>query len=191
MYHFLYFFIAITLTILMLTKVTVNHNLIKVISTKDNIEYVVRDLSNSHIAANKLAGINTKVLLLINNLNENRKGVNKLKSKYNPKTLSETEKGSIHTSYSVNKGERISLCIRNKDDDSFIENDNVIIFVMIHELAHIMTESIGHTKEFWDNMKFLLEEANKLNIYTPIDYSINNMDYCGMIIKSTPYDFKK
>ena len=62
---------------------------------------------------------------------------------------------------------------------------------MIHELAHIITKSIGHTEEFWNNMKFLLKEANKLNIYLPIDYNKTNVEYCGMLIKSTPYDFKK
>ena len=71
------------------------------------------------------------------------------------------------------------------------EDDNTIMFVIIHELAHIMTTSIGHTKEFWDNMKYLLEEANKLGLYKIIDYSNNNIEYCGMYIKSTPYDFKK
>ena len=48
-----------------------------------------------------------------------------------------------------------------------------------------------NTKEFWDNMKYLLAEANKLGLYKIIDYSINNIEYCGMYIKSTPYDFKK
>ena len=33
------------------------------------------------------------------------------------------------------------------------------MFVAIHELAHIMTESVGHEPEFWDNMGFLLEKS--------------------------------
>ena len=69
-------------------------------------------------------------------------------------------------------------------------DENTIIFG-IHELAHIMTESVGHKKEFWDNMAFLLKEAEKINIYKPVDYSKNNVDYCGMEITTTPYEFKK
>ena len=69
-------------------------------------------------------------------------------------------------------------------------DDNTILFVVIHELAHVMTISTGHTEEFWANMKFLLEQAEDINIYVPVDYSQNNTEYCGMMITSSPYDFK-
>ena len=98
---------------------------------------------------------------------------------------------SFGTSYSLNKGEKIALCIRKKGDNLTFENENTVIFVAIHELSHIMTESVGHEKEFWDNMAFLLEKAHELDIYEPVDYNENNIDYCGMEITTTPYDFKK
>ena len=62
---------------------------------------------------------------------------------------------------------------------------------MIHELAHIMTVSIGHGKDFWKNMSYLLHEAEKIGIYNHQDYSKVPVDYCGMEINSTPYDLKK
>ena len=62
---------------------------------------------------------------------------------------------------------------------------NIIIFVAIHELAHIMTDEIGHTKKFWDNMKFLLEKGIILNMYIPVNYKGNPEDYCGLVINST------
>ena len=68
---------------------------------------------------------------------------------------------------------------------------NTIIFVVIHEISHVMTESIGHDETFWNNMKYLLMEAEKIGVYNPIDYSMDNVKYCGMDVKSTPYDFKK
>ena len=43
--------------------------------------------------------------------------------------------------------------------------DNTILFVVIHELAHVMTEEIGHPPIFWENMKYLLEESEKFVIY--------------------------
>ena len=52
-----------------------------------------------------------------------------------------------------------------------------------------MSESIGHTKEFWDNMKYLLEEGEKIGIYRPVNYKENPETYCGMEINSTPYHF--
>ena len=35
----------------------------------------------------------------------------------------------------------------------------VDFFVALHELSHVMTVSVGHTQEFWENFKFLLKEA--------------------------------
>ena len=65
------------------------------------------------------------------------------------------------------------------------------MFVTIHELAHVMTESVGHEPEFWNNMSYLLHEAEKLGIYTHKEYSKVPVNYCGMEINSTPYDLKK
>ena len=61
------------------------------------------------------------------------------------------------------------------------------MFVAIHEIAHIMTLSVGHTEEFWNNFKFLLENAVELNIYTPVDYKKEPEGYCGMNITDNPY----
>ena len=60
------------------------------------------------------------------------------------------------------------------------------MFVAIHELSHIMSKDTGHTKEFWDNMKYLLEKASKLGIYQAVDYSQDPTMYCGTEINSTP-----
>ena len=62
------------------------------------------------------------------------------------------------------------------------------MFVAIHELSHMMTIDNGHTKEFWDNMIFLLLEASKLGIYQIVDYRKNPTNYCGMPIDNTPLD---
>ena len=92
------------------------------------------------------------------------------------------------TSYSLNKGEKISICLRHLDN-SFIDN-NTVIFVVIHELSHVMTEEIGHPPIFWENMRYLLEEAEKIKIYKPVHYEEYPEDYCGMEINTTPYRFK-
>ena len=188
---FVLFFISIIIIILFIKKIFMNNDLIQIKSEKDGITYIVRDLPNVNEAINKLSTLNQNIKLLIDNLDDTKESVIRLKKNYNPRSLTENSKHSKHTSYSLNKGERISLCLREKNNEMVFEDDNTIMFVIIHELAHIMTTSIGHTKEFWDNMKYLLEEANKLGLYKIIDYSNNNIEYCGMYIKSTPYDFKK
>lgn len=191
MNDFLLFFTSIIFILLIIKKVLMSDNFIKVKSSKDNREYIVRDLPNAIDAANKLSMINEKILLLIDHLDESEENVKRLKKNYRPESLSENTKDSIHTSYSLNKGEKISLCLREKSDDVIFEDDNTIIFVVIHELAHLMTKSIGHTDEFWDNMRYLLEGARKVGIYKVVDYKKENVEYCGMYIKSTPYDFEK
>lgn len=192
MNNFLFFFISFLVIIVIFKHIIQPKNITRKVSQNDNIEYLVRDLENSQEAAEKLSSINTKLKKLIDSLDKDeRDGIDRLKERYNPYRLTETEENSKYTSYSLNKGEKIALCIRKKDDHLTFENENTVIFVAIHELSHIMTESVGHEKEFWDNMAFLLEKAHELDIYEPIDYNENNIDYCGMEITTTPYDFKK
>lgn len=152
-------------------------------------EYLVRNLPDKIEAANKLGSISDSLKNLVNSLNENDdskgKYIKNLKESFNPEYITENIPGSLYVAYSVNKGEELSLCIRDKGSEKFID-DNTIIFVAIHELAHIMTPETGHTPLFWDNMKYLLEQASSQGIYMPVDYSQSPVEYCGMDINSTP-----
>ena len=58
-----------------------------------------------------------------------------------------------------------------KNSTNSIIDINTLTYVALHELAHVCSESIGHTPEFWDNFKFLLIEAEKLGYYKPVDYN--------------------
>ena len=165
----------------------------KVKSNINNKIYYVRNLPNKEEAADKLANLGISLKELIDSLDESDKdkGSNntKLKKKFNPNHITENVPGSMYVAYSVNKGEELSICIRDKNSEKFID-DNTIKFVAIHELSHIMSNSIGHTKEFWDNMKYLLEKAISLGIYTSVNYSTNPVMYCGMEIDSTPLNLE-
>lgn len=89
------------------------------------------------------------------------------------------------TSYSINKGEELVFCIRDKVNNS-LHDINTLMFVAIHELAHIITNELQHTDKFWTNMKSLLSRAEKLKLYHSVDYSLNPVEYCGMMIDSSP-----
>ena len=188
MEEFLLFFLSIFVFFILINKLYKNGEVVSIKSKVDGRNYIVRKLPDAMGAANKLAEINSKVQRLIHSLDGSKEGTDKLVKNYNPDTLSETGIGAKYTSYSVNKGEKISICIRQTSDNSFIDN-NTILFVVIHELAHVMTKSVGHTPEFWDNMKYLLEEGEKIGIYKPINYKKSPKRYCGMEINSTPYEF--
>ena len=76
---------------------------------------------------------------------------------------------------------------KEKPRSSSLIDLNTLTYVAIHELAHIATESVGHTPEFWKNFKFLLNIAKEINIYEPINYKKNPKQYCGMDITDNPY----
>ena len=38
-------------------------------------------------------------------------------------------------------------------------------YVLLHELAHVASVSIGHTAEFWNNMEYLVQKAIEAGIY--------------------------
>ena len=61
------------------------------------------------------------------------------------------------------------------------------MFVALHELAHIGTKEIGHTTTYWENFKWILQQAALIKIYIPIDYKNNPKNYCGMEITDNPY----
>jgi hypothetical protein len=161
----------------------------KVKSRVNNKEYYVRKLSDKQEASDKLATIGIRLQNLIDGLDledkEKGKYNKKLKDNFNSDYITENIPGSQYVAYSVNKGEELSLCVREKDTEKFMD-DNIILFVAIHELSHIMTPENGHTPLFWDNMKYLLEQGSKMGIYKPVDYGKYPEMYCGMEITSTP-----
>lgn len=189
MEDFLVFFLGIFVFFTICNKIYKKGDIVSIRSKVDGQIYVVRKLPDAKQAADKLANINRNVLKLISSVDIAKPGTQDLIDNYNPRALSETLPGSKYTSYSVNKGEKISICIRKEKDNSFID-DNTVLFVVIHELAHVMTPEVGHTPLFWSNMKYLLEVGEKIGIYNPVNYKETPMDYCGMEINTTPYEFK-
>lgn len=162
-----------------------------IISGVDGNKYCVRDRNKVKPAANLLATVTTKCKDLVDYVNEkypNDPKVQRLVKGFNPKKISETLPNSELTAYSENKGEKIAFCLnKKKEDDNNLIDVNTLTFVAIHELSHIMTVSIGHKQEFWQNFKFLLENAKSANIYDPVDYKKNPEEYCGMTISDNPF----
>jgi predicted metal-dependent hydrolase len=74
--------------------------------------------------------------------------------------------------YVINK-QYLSICLKNfcnstNCDKYTLDNINLLTYVGIHEMAHIMSEEIGHGKEFKNNFKFLLDYSKNLKIYDPL-----------------------
>jgi predicted metal-dependent hydrolase len=168
-----------------------SNEVIYVKSDIDNNEYLVRNLKDKDKAANVLATLRIKLEKLCEIMKKNYptdESVIRMNERFNSDNITESGKNNQYTSYSVNKGEKIVFCIRQKDEDETIVDENTLTFVSIHELAHIMTKSVGHTPEFWNNFKRLLKESIKYNLYQKEDYNSNPKDYCGIKVSDSPLD---
>jgi hypothetical protein len=162
-----------------------------IVSTVDGDKYCVRERSNLQEASNLLANITVKMKKLVEFVDKkypDKPNIRRLVKKFNPNKIMETLPTSEYTAYSENKGKKLAFCLnKEKDNNNNLIDENTLMFVAIHEMSHIATESIGHNKEFWDNFKFLLKEAKEAGIYNVVDYSTHNEEYCGMTITDNPY----
>ena len=165
-------------------------NLKCIVSDVDGNKYCVRERAKLQLAADLLARVTNKLKDLVKYMDKeypDRENVKRLVKGFNPKKINEILPTSSYTAYSENKGDKLAFCTTTTKKGDKLIDDNTLTFVGIHEIAHIMTKSIGHTKEFWANMKFLLKNAAKIGIYTPIDYKRKPKEYCGMKITDNPY----
>ena len=162
-----------------------------IVSTVDGNKYCVREREKLQDAADMLANVNTRCKKLVDYTNEkygNRESVKRLVNGYNPKRIMETLPTSEYTAFSENKGEKLAFCLnRDRKGETNMIDEHTLMFVAIHELSHIATKSIGHKTEFWDNFKFLLENAKECGLHNPEDYKKKPTEYCGMKIKDNPY----
>jgi len=160
-----------------------------VVSNFDNQKYLVRQLDDSSDAADLLAKIRQNLATLTDYLKTTYPDdprIQRLLERFNPNNIMETDGNSKYTSYSINKGEKLVLCLRYRDGTNRLVDLNTIMFVTLHEYTHILTKSVGHTDEFWDNFKFILKNAIKLHLYKCVDYEAQPQKYCGIEVNNSP-----
>ena len=163
-------------------------NIETIVSKLDNRNYDVQIKDDSSEAADLIAKVREKLILLVNHMFKtfpSNPKVMRLKKNFNPDVLKEGIDNPSYTSYTVNKGEEIILCLRT---DGKLVDINVLTFVCIHELSHIGNETVGHDDAFWEFFKELLIEAINIGIYIKYDYKKVPVKYCGMMITDSPLD---
>lgn len=163
-------------------------------SSVDGREYKVRDLPDKQRAADLLATLRLRLGQLMDSLVQafpNKSQVHRLQQNFraDPYRFLESTPDAEHTSYSVNKGESVHFCLRQRDGSERLVDENIMMFVALHEMAHMITESIGHEPEFWNNFGWLIREAEERKLYTPTDFRSHPVLYCGVTITDAPrYD---
>ncbi len=78
-------------------------------------------------------------------------------------------------SYTLNK-DKVYLCLTDKDTGQ-IYDDNMLTYVFLHELAHVLnTKDVGHTPAFDAKFQELLDAATRKGLFDPSKPLIQN--YC-------------
>jgi hypothetical protein len=156
----------------------------------DNKSYLVRVREDNKEAANLLAKISMNMYKLDKYLFDNikkfpkyEKYIKQLNKKLKNSKIQESTDNGIYTSYSINKGEQLVFCLRSrKDSTGKIHDLNLLMYVVLHEMAHVGCPEFGHTELFKDIFGFFTTEAIKLGIYKKIDFKTENTEYCGLTI---------
>lgn len=166
-------------------------NNVPVRSATDGKTYHVQNLPDKQDACEMMARIHGNLVKLIDSYKSDPSSmadprVKVMVERFNPANMSENDINDSNTSYSENKGEKIVVCLRDKQAPYKIVEENTIMFVILHEMAHLMTTTVGHTPEFWANFKRILHDAVKCGIYTPVNYAKTPTPYCGMTITDSP-----
>jgi hypothetical protein len=161
-----------------------------IVSDVDGNKYCVRERAKLDMAADLLAQCTVNMKKLVKHMGKtypDQDNVRRLVEGFDPHQVGETLPTSEYTAYSENKGEKLAFCLNTTKNGTKLIDSNTLMFIALHEMAHVMTESIGHKEEFWKNFKFLLQNAVEIKIYTPVDYKNDPQQYCGIEINDNPY----
>ena len=175
-------------------------------SRLNGVKYRVRKGSRDmqHLKADILANLEYKLDTLVNTLRKkefafmDKKAVNRLVDRWEGIKIRETGSMESDAAYVLGKGFDFRICLQEGPFTGKPEHNNLITYVAIHELAHVMSVSYGHGDEFQKNFGDLLKVANITQyrnpytdsdekIYTRINFSQNPDNFCGVDITSSPY----
>lgn len=176
---------------------TNKNNLVLTESTKSGKEFLVNNDSLRKESAKLLDEIIDRMYKLKDHLIDNKdkicmndkeledsvellgKNLNKSRTK-----IYENPPNSNYTSYSVNKGEEVVFCLKSKKKKNTLHKIDLLMYVAIHEMAHIGCHEIGHTELYKKIFEFYVKESIKIGIYKYEDYDSNPVEYCGMVLSS-------
>lgn len=174
-------------------KFFIMDNVAPFVSEYDGNDYEVRKVGGPLIrqtAADYLAKIKHKVDVLVDYMYN--KGLpdpdtsRRLFHRWISCKLKETNSFEKSAAFTLNKSTEIRLCIR--DAYGNFEDPNTSMFVILHELAHVMSVSYGHGEEFKQNFDYITHLASQLGVYKPENFAARPKMYCGTEINTTPCD---
>lgn len=163
------------------------HQVVEKTSRIDGKKYKVRkDVDDPQISADVLAEIRKRLEYLLTFLDPETNPYHlRLVKRFKYTVLKENPLKRplpTMTSYSINKGEEIVICLRHPNTESMHDIDT-LMYVLIHEAAHIACPEVGHTRLFIEIFSDLLRIAvNQAKVIHKTDYRSSPVQYCGMTI---------
>ena len=117
-----------------------------------------------------------------------RDAARRLLARYDPGSLVENSPENVagETSFNLDKGVEIALCLRSRDPGAQLHPLSTLTFVALHELAHSAVSTYDHPPEFWSAFAFVLREAAAAGVYTSPDFATSPVRYCGITIDYNP-----
>ena len=173
-----------------------------VISNLDGEVYLVRDGPYKQRKSDLLAFIKMKLTILVEALRKDTQynmttPVLRLLSNWD-RGISIKEIGNMESdaAYVINK-QHMAFCLQDAPypgsnvKTTSLEDTNLITYVCIHELAHMMSAESGHGSEFVLNFKFLLDYSQNIEytdpftnkvepLYIPLNQLNTSDNYCGV-----------
>lgn len=153
--------------------------------------YLVKDTSNKYNKVDLIDQLFKSIDILLENLKNSDYDFKDINIDDIQKKIKESEIleniTNSDTSYTINKGEQIVLCLADRQTDN-LYSYNVLMYVLIHELAHILNVSYGHDENFKKIFKYILQKASDLNLYKYEDYKNYPINYCGLELNTNILD---
>lgn len=157
-------------------------------SDLNNKEYFVQNIDDKEEAAYILSVIDEKITRLKNYLKQNinsyphfKPYIKQFCDRSNNMAIYENATNGNYTSYTVNKGDELVLCLRSKRTGN-LHDINLVTYVTLHEMTHIACPEVNHTPLFSEIFKFFLKVATNIGIYQYVNYQLNPVEYCGIPI---------
>lgn len=155
--------------------------------------YHMLNLPDRDIAFENLKYIKRSLSLLIEYMREkygDSEQILRTVERFENTQFSESSNEHNYHTFTKDKGDKIIFCLRENGKGK-LHDLNTMMFVALHEFAHIYSTTYHHTPEFMANFKTILQDAVEIGIYIPQDYSVHPVSYCKMKITSNPLYIKQ
>ena len=186
-------FFTIIFIIIIFIYLYLNYNNIIYIHNNFGDKLLIYKDNNNIIKSNLFNKLITNMYILrdylydnIDNYSEFKEYIIQLKNNFNKERtiIYETDPKSNLTSYSLNKGEELSICMKDKNTNTLYDL-NLLTYVAIHEMSHFACPEIGHGLLFQKIFNKFILIAIDIGLYVKEDYNKNPINYCGSLLNSS------